>query len=57
MALLTTEQVARKLGKSVSTINRWAKDGRIVPKVEATGVRGARFYETADVLEILERQS
>lgn len=53
--LLTTEQVARRIGRSVSQVNRLAKAGDLLPAHQGNGVRGARFYEPATVLAYLER--
>jgi predicted site-specific integrase-resolvase len=49
--LLTTAQVAEKLGKSVATVNRWAADGRLKPAAKAPGIRGAWLFDPADVVE------
>lgn len=47
--LLTTTQAAERVGVSVPTINRWARQGRITPAFQAPGVRGARLYDPADI--------
>ena len=47
--LLTTAQVAERLGKSVATINRMALDDRLTPALVAPGRKGARWYRKADV--------
>ena len=47
--LLTTTQAAERLQVSVPTLNRWVRQGRIAPAVQAPGVRGARLYDPADV--------
>lgn len=54
---LTTEQVARRLGKSVSTINRWAASGKLSPAVDMPGRTGARLYRAGDVLELMAEAS
>ena len=46
--LLTTEQVAARAGKHVSTINRWAQNGRITPAIQLPGVTGDRLYDPED---------
>ena len=55
--LLTTAQVAERLNVSVPTINRWVRDGRITPTVEAPGLRGARFFDPADVTALAADES
>lgn len=47
--LLTTTQAAERLQVSVPTLNRWVRQGRIAPAVQAPGVRGARLYDPADI--------
>ena len=47
--LLTTMQAAERVGVSVPTINRWARQGRIAPVFKAPGLRGARLYDPADI--------
>lgn len=50
--LLTTRQVSEKLGISIPTLNRWVREGRITPAAEGEGVRGARWFEEDQVLEL-----
>ena len=52
--LLTTKQVADRLGVSVATVNRWAREGALPVSVKAPGERGARLYR-ADEIERLRR--
>ena len=52
--LLTTEQVAVRLGKSVATVNRMALDGRLEAAYQLQGVRGPRLYLPGDVLAYLQ---
>jgi len=53
--LLTTEQVAERLGKSVATVNRLAVRDRLPAAVQLNGVRGARLFD-ADVVATYERE-
>lgn len=52
--LLTTQQVASRLGVSVSQINRLAAQGRIQTVLKGPGERGPRFFTAAAVLEYME---
>lgn len=52
--LLTTAQVASRLGKSVSQVNRLAEAGRIKTAVKLPGRNGARLFEPGDVLEFID---
>lgn len=54
---LTTAQVAERLGRSVSTVNRLAKAGVIPVAQQGTGVRGERLFDPAVVEELEERAS
>lgn len=47
--LLTTAQVARILGVSVATVNRWADSGELPTAFKAPGLRGARLFHTTEV--------
>lgn len=46
---ITSRQAAERVGTTVTTINRWAASGRLVPVLEVPGYRGARLYNPADV--------
>lgn len=47
--LITTAQVAQRLDVSVATVNRWVRDGRIVPAQKLPGATGANLFRPADV--------
>jgi excisionase family DNA binding protein len=47
--LLTTAQVAKRLGVDVRTIHRWVKRGTLTPALKATGIRGPLFFDEDDV--------
>lgn len=47
--LLPTAEVARLLGRDVSTINRMVTAGDLTPAVKGPGVRGAYLFHRADV--------
>jgi excisionase family DNA binding protein len=47
--LLTTAQVAERLGLSVYTINRYVRDGRIRAEMQMPGSKGARLYHPAEI--------
>lgn len=47
--LLTTSQVAERLGLSVYTVNQYVRDGKLRAEFQTPGPRGARFYHPAEV--------
>ena len=47
--LLTTAQVAVRLGVTTSTVNRMASDGRLSVALTLPGETGARLYHRADI--------
>lgn len=53
--LLSTAEVARSLGVTVTTVNRWAGQGRIVEVAKGPGLRGARLFDAADVAQIAQQ--
>lgn len=53
--LIGTAEAARLLGRTVSTVNRWASTGRLIPAAQGTGIRGPRFFRRADVVKLAER--
>lgn len=53
--LLSTAEVARILGRSVPTVNRWVAQGKLVPAVKFPGARGANLFGRDDV-ERLRRE-
>lgn len=51
--LLTTAQVAVKLGVTPRTVARMVERGELTPVTQAPGLRGARFFDPADLLPYL----
>lgn len=47
--LLTTAQVAERLGRSVSYVNAAAAAGKLNVEVQVPGATGARLYHPAEV--------
>lgn len=47
--LLSTQEAAAILGKSVATVNRFAASDRLPVAKQIDGIRGARFYLRRDV--------
>lgn len=47
--LLTTAEVAARLGVHVRTVHRWVQTGRISPVKRAAGIRGAMLFDADDV--------
>lgn len=52
MNLMSTAEAAERLGISVATLNRWAKNGRVPVAVQAPGRTGTRMFDSA-VIEAL----
>jgi predicted DNA-binding transcriptional regulator AlpA len=53
-SLLTTEQVAARVCKKPSTVNRWAKSGKLAPVLKLPGLRGDNLFALDDVLAFIE---
>lgn len=51
--LITTAEVAERLGVSIPTVNRWVRDGRLTPVQKLPGIRGANLFRADDI----ERES
>lgn len=51
--LVSTQEAADILGKSVATVNRLAANGSLVEAAKAPGLRGARLYRRSDVEALL----
>lgn len=47
--LVSTKEASEISGRSVATINRWVREGRLTPVAEGDGPRGARFFNRADI--------
>lgn len=43
--LLSTAQLARKLGVTVSTISRRVQRGELTPVIKGEGIRGAMWFD------------
>ena len=52
--LLNTEQVAARVGKDPSTVNRWAKSGKLPVALKLPGLRGDNLFAVADVLAFIQ---
>jgi len=55
--LLTTAQVAERVGKNVRTIGRWVEAGRLTPAHRLPGKTGALLFKSADVDELAKAAS
>lgn len=47
--LLTTAQVAETLDKTVQTINRYVREGRLTATMQLPGDNGARLFHPAEI--------
>jgi len=50
--LISTSDVAERLGVDVRTVHRMVADGRLTPLVKAPGMRGAYMFDPA----VLDRE-
>lgn len=48
-SLLTSAEAARQLNIDRSTLSRWVADGKVTPALKAPGLRGAYFFDSAEV--------
>ena len=48
-ALMGTRDVAERLGVSIATVNRMARDGRLKAALRMPGVRGAQLFDREQV--------
>lgn len=55
--LVTTADVARILGKDVSTVNRMVARGDLTPAIKAPGKRGAHLFTKSSVDALLEQRT
>jgi len=55
--LLTTSQVAKRVGRTVATVNRWAAEGRLKPALKLPGDTGAYLFHRADVDTLLSESA
>jgi len=54
-AMLNTGTAARRLGVSVKTLQRWDREGRLVPSARSAG--GRRLYAESQLIRLLGRQA
>lgn len=47
--LLSTAQVADRLGVTAYSVNRYVRDGKLKVEVQVPGPKGARLYHPAEV--------
>jgi excisionase family DNA binding protein len=47
--LLATAEVAKELGNSVPTINRWVAEGKLIPAKKLPGRTGAYLFDRATI--------
>ena len=56
MDLMSTAEAADRLGISIATLNRWAKNGAVAPIVQAPGRTGARMFRREDIEALAEKR-
>ena len=50
--LLSTAEVAKLRGVSPRTVNRWVREGKLVPAVRAPGPKGARLFRAVELEQV-----
>lgn len=50
--LLTSAEVATRLGIDTSTLSRWARSGRITEHMKVRGLRGPRLFAADEVARL-----
>lgn len=55
--LLTSPQVALRLGKSIRTVHRLAESGALVPTQKLPGPNGAFLFRRTDVERLAKTQA
>lgn len=55
--LLTSRQVAERMGTTISTVNRWVTTGKLSEAQKIAGYNGARLFAIEDVDALLERKA
>lgn len=50
---LTTAQVAEKADRSIRTVTRWIKNGRLLPALKIPGQTGAYLFDAEHVADVL----
>lgn len=55
--LIPAVEAAAILGRSVVTLHRWVKEGRIAEHVKAPGLRGARLFRRSDVEALRDQRT
>ena len=50
--MLSSREVARQLGTTVTTVNRWVKAGKIAAALEFPGYRGQRLFAASEVARV-----
>ena len=54
--LLTSREVAACLEVTVSTVNRWAREGVLAPVMQIQGYKGSRLWHPSDVDALAEER-
>ena len=57
VTLLSTRDAAQRLGVSVPTVTKLARDGVLVPAAKAPGRRGAYLFDEHDVERVRDERS
>jgi predicted site-specific integrase-resolvase len=56
-ALMGTRDVAERLGVSIATVNRMARDGRLTPAIRLPGIRGAQLYARDRIEALADKEA
>lgn len=53
---MTSRQVAERVGRTITTVNRWVSEGRLTPALVLEGYNGPRLFDPASVDALTQQE-